>query len=48
MEGESGVTRSIVDEIHSSDIQRDEMEVKVVLLDVSLMNLNFRISKEIK
>ena len=48
MEGESGVTRSIVDELHSSDIQRDEMEVKVVLLDVSLMNLIFRISKEIK
>ena len=26
MEGESGVTRSIVDELHSWDIQRDEME----------------------
>ena len=26
MEGESGVTRSIIDELHSSDIQRDEME----------------------
>ena len=26
MEGESGVTGSIIDEIHSSDIQRDEME----------------------
>ena len=26
MEGESGVTRSIIDEIHSSDIQRDQME----------------------
>ena len=25
MEGESGVTRSIIDEIHSSDIQRDQM-----------------------
>ena len=26
MEGESGVTRSIIDELHSSDIQRDEIE----------------------
>ena len=25
MEGESGVTRSIIDEIHSSAIQRDQM-----------------------
>ena len=26
MEGESGVTRMIIDGLHSSDIQRDEME----------------------
>ena len=26
MEGESGVTRSIIDELHSSDIQVDQME----------------------
>ena len=26
MEGESGVTRTIFDELHSSDIQRDQME----------------------
>ena len=26
MGGESGVTRSIIDEIHSLDIQRDQME----------------------
>ena len=26
MEGESGVTRSIIDELHSSDIERDQME----------------------
>ena len=26
MEGESGVTRSITDELHSSDIQGDQME----------------------
>ena len=25
MEGESGVTRSIIDELHPSDIQRDEL-----------------------
>ena len=26
MEGESGVPRSIIDELRSSDIQRDQME----------------------
>ena len=26
MEGESGVTRSIIDELHSLDIQWDQME----------------------
>ena len=26
MEGESGVTRSIIDELHSSDIEADQME----------------------
>ena len=26
MERESGVTRKIIDELHSSDIQRDQME----------------------
>ena len=26
MEGESGVTGSIIDELHSSDIQGDQME----------------------
>ena len=26
MEGESGATRSIIDELHSSDIQADQME----------------------
>ena len=26
MEGESGVTRSIIDELHSSDIEGDKME----------------------
>ena len=28
MEGESGVTRSIIDELYSVDIQRDQMEGK--------------------
>ena len=28
MEGESGVTRSIIDELHSSDIQGHQMEGK--------------------
>ena len=44
----SGVPESIIDEIHSSDIQGDQMEVKVVFLEVSLMNLILRISNEIK
>ena len=48
MEGGSGVTRSIIDELHSSDIQGDQMEVKVVLLEVSLMNFVVRRSNEIK
>ena len=26
MDGESGVTRSIIDELHASGIQRDQME----------------------
>ena len=26
MEGESGVTRSIIDQVHSSDIQGDQLE----------------------
>ena len=29
MEGESGVGRSIIDELHSSDIQRDEMKGEI-------------------
>ena len=29
MEDESGVTRSIFDEIHSSDIQGDQMELEI-------------------
>ena len=29
MEGESGVTRSIINELHSSDIQGDQMEGEI-------------------
>ena len=49
MEGESGVTRSIIDKIHSWDIQGDEMKGEsMVLLDVSSTNLNLGMSKESK
>ena len=40
MDGESGVTRSIIDQDHSSDIQEIKWEVKVVLLEESLMKLH--------
>ena len=43
MEGESGVTRNIIDELHSSDMVK--RKVKVVLLEVSLMNFILRIFK---
>ena len=45
MEGESGVTRNIIDLPHSSDIQEVKWKVKVVLLEVSLMNFILGISK---
>ena len=48
MEGESDVTRSIFDVLHFWDIQRDQMEVKVALVEVSLMNFIFRRPKEIQ
>ena len=48
MEIESVVNRSIIDELHSSAIQGDQMEVKVVLLEVSLMNFIPWRSNEIK
>ena len=48
MEGESGVTRSIIDEVHSSDIEGVKWKLKVMLLEVSLMNFIFRICNEIK
>ena len=73
MEGKSGVTRSIIDEVDSSDLQGDQMEaesgvtrsvideldsfwiskeikwkVKMVLLELSLINIILRISNEMK
>ena len=46
MEGESGVTGSIIDELHSSDMIK--WKVKVVLLEVLLMDFILRVSNEIK
>ena len=46
MEGESGVTRSIIDELHSSDMVK--RKVKLVLLEISLMNFILLISNKIK
>ena len=48
MEDESGVTRSIMDELHPWDIEGAQWRVKVVLLEVSLTNFLLRISKQIK
>ena len=49
MKGENGVTRSIIDKIHSSDFQGDQMEGEsMVLLKVSLINLVLGMIKEIK
>ena len=46
MKGESGVTRSIIDELHSSDLVK--WNVKLMLLELLLMNFYLGISKEIK
>ena len=46
MEGETGVTRSIIDELYCSDMVK--RKVKVVLREVSLMNFILGISKAIK
>ena len=48
MEGETGVTRSIIDEIHSSDIQRDQMEGESGVTRSILMNFILRVSNKIK
>ena len=48
MEGEHGVSRSIIDELQSLDIQGDEREGKEVLPEILLMKFILGISKEIK
>ena len=48
MEGESGVTRSIIDEFHCLDIERDQMEDESGVAEVSLMNFILEISNWIK
>ena len=48
MKGESGVIRSFIDELRCSSIQGDQLVVKVMLLQVSLMNFILRICEEIK
>ena len=48
MEGKSWMTRNIIHELHSSDIQRDHIEVKVLFIEVSLKNFILLIYKEIK
>ena len=45
-EGDSGVTRTIIDDLQSSDMIK--WKVKVVIPEVSMMNLILGISKEIK
>ena len=48
MEGESGVTRSIIDELHSWDIQRDGIERESGVTRSINMNFILQISKQIK
>ena len=48
MEGESGVTLSIIDELFLRIFNEIEWKLKLVLLEVSLMNFILMISKEIK
>ena len=49
MEGESGVPRSIIDELQSWDIQGDQIEgEKMDLLEVSSVNLILVLTKVIK
>ena len=48
MERESGVTQSIIDKLHSWDIQRDQMEGENGVTRSIIDEFIFRISKEIK
>ena len=46
MAGEGGVNRLVIDELHCSDLIK--WKVKLVLLELSLMILILRMTKEIK
>ena len=48
MEGESGATGSVIDEIHSWDIQGAQMEHENGVTEISLMNFILEISNYIK
>ena len=48
MERERGVTKSITDELHPWDIQRDQMEGKSGLTQSIIDELHFEISNKIK
>ena len=48
MEGESGVTRRIIDELHFGDIEGDKMEGESGVTGSILMNFILRISSDIK
>ena len=49
MEGEGGVTLSVIDELRSWYIRGDQIEGEsMVLLEVSLMNFTLRVSNETK
>ena len=48
MEGENDVTRSIMDELHSWDIQGDQLKGESGVLEVAFMNFILGIPKEIK
>ena len=40
MEDESGVTRSVIDDLHSSDIQRDQMRAESGVTQIVIDELN--------
>ena len=48
MEGESGVTRSVIYELPFRIFNEVKLKVKVLLLEVSLMNFILGVSQEIK
>ena len=48
MKVESGATRSIIDEVHSSDVQGDQIEDESGVTRNILMNLILRISNKVK